>query len=231
MASKISHLRNQARLAGWFYLYIIVAGIFTEAIVRGQIIDVGNAAATAQNIASDTGLYRTGLLLEMLVMVADIVVAVIFYRLFRALSPTLSMLALVFRLVTVVFAAFKVIALAAPVVLLANAASLSPVNVEAMSLVFLKLNSSAYSMALFFFGIDCLIIGYLLWRSESFPQFLGAGLGLAGICYMVITLANLLLPALASLVFPFILLPCLVAEVALTVWLILFGVRRTDDAC
>jgi hypothetical protein len=54
------------------------------------------------------------------------------------------------------------------------------------------------------------------------PGPVGVGLLIAGVCYLVNSVGGVLNPAWAASLFPFILLPCLVAELALTLWL-LFG--------
>jgi hypothetical protein len=55
---------------------------------------------------------------------------------------------------------------------------------------------------------------------------------LAGICYFVNSLATIGTPALAGVLLPWILLPCLIDEVSLATWLMVKGVvempRFTD---
>lgn len=48
---------------------------------------------------------------------------------------------------------------------------------------------------------------------------------LAGVCYLVNSFTMFLAPALAALLFPYILLPCLVGELALALWLVTRGVK------
>ena len=226
MAATNSSFRAQARLAGWCYLYIIMAGIFVEGFVRGQIIDFASAPATAQAILAREPLYRAGLFLETLMMAADLVIAIIFYRIFAPVSHTLAVAGLVFRLLTVSVAAFKAIAFAAPLALLTNPAIADAASAETLSLIFLEVHARAYDFALFFFGIDCLIIGALIWLSGLIPRLIGAGMVVAGLCYLANTFANILAPPLAGILFPAIMLPCLIAELALTLWLVTIGLRR-----
>ena len=68
-----------------------------------------------------------------------------------------------------------------------------------------------------------LVRGYLIFKSGYFPRILGVLLGLAGISYLVNSFALLLAPSLASTLFPAILLPALVGELALCLWLIAKG--------
>ena len=56
-----------------------------------------------------------------------------------------------------------------------------------------------------------------------FPKLLGLMLGLAGVCYLINTLALLLAPDLADTLFPWIMLPVLVGELSLSLWMIVKG--------
>lgn len=51
-------------------------------------------------------------------------------------------------------------------------------------------------------------------------------LALAGVSYLVNSLALLLAPAVASALFPAVLLPAFVGELSLALWLIARGVRN-----
>ena len=62
-----------------------------------------------------------------------------------------------------------------------------------------------------------------LWGLAWFPAILGLMLGLAGVCYLVNTLALLLAPELADTLFPWIMLPVLVGELSLSLWMIVKG--------
>ena len=108
--------KMQARLAGIFYLYIVVAGVFAEAFVRGPLVNYSDASATAANILGSESLYRIGLTAEILMMSADIAVAAIFYILFKSVDRTWSLIGMLLRLATVAVAGVKAILLLTPLV-------------------------------------------------------------------------------------------------------------------
>ena len=56
-----------------------------------------------------------------------------------------------------------------------------------------------------------------------FPQTTRLMLGLAGVCYLINTLALLLAPDLAAMLFPWIMLPVLVGELSLSLCMIVKG--------
>ena len=53
-----NHPHLLARIAGAFYLFITVCALFAYMHVRGQLIDIGNMARTADNIVANEHLFR-----------------------------------------------------------------------------------------------------------------------------------------------------------------------------
>ena len=219
-----------ARLAGLAYLYIIFAGIFAEVGVRAQLVDYEDPGATAANILASEQLYRTGFLAELMMTGADVLVALLFFRLFLVVDRHLSLAGLVFRLISASVAGVKAVAFFMPLVLLhpgaGLAGSFTPEQLNGLTVLFLKVHGRAYDISLFFFGIDCLIIGALIWRSGFLPKLLGLGLVIAGLCYLISSTIIFMWPAIATAdAFMLFFLPCLVAEAGLTLWLILRGIN------
>jgi hypothetical protein len=89
--------------------------------------------------------------------------------------------------------------------------------------------NTGYGIALVPFGVHCLLIGYLIFKSIFLPRILGALLALAGLGYL-----TFLWPPLGSdLFFPYIVVPAILGEGLLTLWLIFAGVnaqRWTEQA-
>jgi Domain of unknown function (DUF4386) len=93
-----------------------------------------------------------------------------------------------------------------------------------LSYLAIQLHGHGFAIGLIFFGVASLVRGYLIFKSGYFPKILGLLLGIAGVSYLVNSTALLLAPALASAMFPAILLPAFVGELALCLWLIVKGV-------
>ena len=100
-ASQIANtsLRNVAKVAGVGYLGIIVFGIFAELMVRTSLIEPGDAAATASNIAGSEGLFRLGIVADLVMLALDATGGMALYLLLRPVSQGLALLATFFRLV------------------------------------------------------------------------------------------------------------------------------------
>jgi len=69
------------------------------------------------------------------------------------------------------------------------------------------------------FGIYCLLIGYLIFKSTFLPRILGVLMAVGGLGWL-----TFLSPAIASYLSPYNFAPGILGEGALTVWLLVFGV-------
>jgi len=73
---------------------------------------------------------------------------------------------------------------------------------------------------LVFFGFYCLLIGYLIFRSTFLPRILGVLMAFGGLGWL-----TFLSPALANYLSPYNFAPGILAEGALTLWLIVVGLN------
>ena len=102
-----------------------------------------------------------------------------------------------------------------------------PVRVALLANLALKSHDITFTIALVFFGFTCLVHGYLIIKSGFLPAVLGVLMQVAGAAYLVACLAALFAPALADQLIPAILLPPLVGELSLCLWLLIKGVNAT----
>jgi Domain of unknown function (DUF4386) len=223
--------RFKCRVAGFLYLFIIVGALFAPFAVAPSGMMRGDAAlpTTAQILASKP-LYVFGGAAQLVVGACDIAVALIFYGLLKPVSKELALLAAFFRLVFVAVANANVLNHFAPLLLLSGAEYLrafKPDQLQALALVFIRLRTIGFDIALLFFGFHCVVLGYLLFRSTFFPRILGLLLAIGGMGYVANILASVIPPAIGAHLFPYIMLPAGFAEIALTLWLIVVGVNAS----
>lgn len=228
MPTRIADMPPQvaARVAGLLYLAIIAGGLFAEAFVRGALVVPGDPASTAANILEQESLYRFGFAVHLAYLVCAVAVSVILYDMLRRVGPGLALLALCLNLVGIAVEASSLLHLVAPLRILGDPAlaALPPAQLQAMAYVPARLFASGFGLGLVFFGGFCIAVGTLIARSRFLPRLLGLLMVLAGVCYIVNSFAGFLSPALGARLFPWILLPCLVAELALALWLLIKGV-------
>ncbi|HEV2121828.1 MAG TPA: DUF4386 domain-containing protein [Chloroflexota bacterium] len=221
-------LAQQARITGLFYLTVIAGGLFAEGFVRGSLIVPGDAAATVQSIAANESLWRLGLAVHLLYLVAAVMMNVLLYGLFKPVQATLARLALVFSMTGVTVEAVNLLHLYVPLAMIDEGGALAALDEgqrQALAYLAIRLFPTGWGFALLFFAGFCVPTGVLILRSHLMPRVIGALMIVAGVCYLVNSLALILAPALSSVLVPWILLPCLLAELSLALWLAVKGVK------
>ena len=218
-----------ARIGGVLYLIIIAVGLFGQTFVRGKLIVSGDATATAEKILSSELLLRGSIAAELfLLLTAAVVLALIFYVLLRPVSRNLALLAVLFNLVAITVEAVNKQNLLETLSLLANPDYLRVLDPEQLhALAYLSTQSEGYGfgVSLIFFGCECLILGYLIFRSGYLPKVVGVLMQIAGLCYLTNSFALIVFPSLAAQLVPAILLPAFVGEASLCLWLLVKGVN------
>jgi hypothetical protein len=220
--------RVLSRIGGVLYLIIIAVGLFGEACIRSRIIVSGDATATAANLRSMEPLWRFGIAAEFVLLISAVALTLIFFVLLRPVSRDLALLAVFFNLVSIAVEAASTLNLVAALFPLGNAGYLTafePEQLYAMATLSVKLHSYGFGVALIFFGCECLVLGYLIFRSGYLPKAIGVLMQTAGLCYLTNSFALILAPSFANRIFPAILIPAFVGEASLCLWLLVKGVN------
>lgn len=231
MTSDVS-LRSMARTSGMYYLGTIITGVFAAFFVIGDIVVSGNAAATAVNLAASESLYRWGIAAELASALFYVGVTCYFFEIFKLVDRRLSLLAALMSLAGSAVLASNTLNLIAPLLLLSGAEYLAPFptdQVQALSLFFLKLHGYGYATCLIFFGLYCLLIGYLIIKGKQVPAAIGLSMILGGLSYLLVSIADIVSPALYEVLPGYTTITALIAELALCLWLIMFGVNTKQD--
>ncbi|MBK8555199.1 MAG: DUF4386 domain-containing protein [Lewinellaceae bacterium] len=220
-----------SRIAGFLYLLIVVFGLIAQVFVRDGLVDYANATTTAKNILSSESWYRFGFVSELLMLVCDIGVTTILYILFREYARNLSLLSTLFRFASIIILAITALSHYAALSFLGGATYLTvftPEQLDALALLSIKLHGSGYNISLLFFGIHLIILGVLMYKTALFPKVLAVLLLIGGLCYEVNSFTWFQFPAFVNTIYPAILLPCSLGELAFALWLLIKGVRTPD---
>jgi Domain of unknown function (DUF4386) len=220
--------RTYARVGGLIYLAIIFLGLFGEAMVRESVVVSGNAEGTLQNLKASQMLWRLSIVGDLVMHILDVPLIVIMYYLLKPVDRLLALVATVANVVQTAVLAANKLTLVVPLMLLQKHGDIPASTWEAtLSFLAIRLHGYGFGIGLLFFGVACLVRGYLVFRSTYFPRTLGVLLALAGLAYLVNSVALLLAPAVAAMLFPAILAPALVGEGAFCLWLLVKGVDQS----
>lgn len=216
--------RFTARVIGLLYLLTIVTGIFAQGFVSERLVVSGDAAATATNILAHRSLFEWSFTVYMIEMACQITATALFYFLLRPVNWSLALLAAFLSLSGCIIKTFSRVFYIAPLFVLGGAQYLNvfnPQQLQALALLFLKVNDRGAAMALAFFGFEALLNGYLIFQSTFLPRILGVLSMLGGLGWL-----TFLHPPLGYSVFLYVAAFALLGSAAMIFWLIVFGVNE-----
>ena len=216
-----------ARVGGVLYLIMIALGMIEEVFIRGRIVVGGGAAATFANLQNMEMLWRTGIAIELLVVIINIALSVVLYVLTRPVHKELALLALLFNIVaTAVESAYSIQLVEAlfPLGRSAYLTAFTPGQLQAMTALAMKAHVFGFGISLLLFGPFFFVTGYLIFTSGYFPKPLGALYQLAGLAYLFNGFALVLAPQFAGRAFMIMAGPAFIGETSFAVWLVIKGV-------
>jgi hypothetical protein len=188
------------RLAGLFYLLIILCGITAEVGLRMPLRENGVTGGGALSSL------RLSILADLLMALADVAVAVLLFALLRSRGLWLAATASVFRLIQ------------AAGILAGLGWLVAALGDPAQAAAYMAVHSTVYDLSLAFFAVTCAATGLLLLRGG--PGWLGWALIGSGAVYGTGTVLRVIAPDLAEVFAAAYVLP-LVSEVAFAIWLLL----------
>jgi hypothetical protein len=219
--------RRLARMAGALYLVNIVAGAFSIGVVPTVLV-VHNVATTAHNIQTHELLYRLGLAAHVLVTVTNVPMALLFYELFKVVNRRLALLDVFFSLVATSVEAASLLNQFTPVVLLGSSrytSALPPAQLHALAYLPGDLSTTDYSIYTVFYGLDFIVVAYLVYKSTFLPKAIGVLLAIDALTYLVNGFTTMLAPGFAAHLGAWVGLPTIIAEGSLCLWLLVAGVN------
>ncbi|WP_425098901.1 DUF4386 domain-containing protein [Tropicibacter sp. S64] len=196
------------RTAGALYVLIILCGLSAELLLRGPIL------GSAETLAAHLPTFRLSLLADLAMILADVALALIFFTLLRPVSEPLARAAMVLRLMQAALIAMGLVLLAGV-----------PLALETQpdtAMLLTRMHGIGYDIGLIFFGLNSLIMAWLLCKAAGVPQVILAGIGLSGLVYIAGGLTRLAAPALTEPMQIAYVIPML-SESALALWLLIAG--------
>jgi hypothetical protein len=223
-------VRQRARLTGAMYIPYLAFGM--PLFLRATLIVPRDATATAANILASETLYRVTLVTDLVSYALYIALAYLFYALLREVNRSWAAVATLFTLAGCIVLIVSTALLAGPLLLLDNSAfhALPRPQREELALVLVKLFAQGYTIGLFLFGAQWLIMGPLFAKSRLVPPLIGFWLLAGGIGWVALAVATLLGSPLRTTFQSFVLPFAGLAEIALGAWLVLFAGWKANDA-
>jgi hypothetical protein len=224
----MSTTHNPGRVAGFWYLLLIIIGPLRLIYIPSKLFVQGNATATVNNIAAHEWLFRFGIVGDLVCAVILIFLVLAFYRLFKGVDQNLAVLVVIFGGVMPATINFvSVVSDAAALMVVRGADFLSVFDKpqrDALVMLFLKLGDHQNTAVEILWGVWLCPLAMLVYRSRFLPRFLGVWLAIGGFAYVILSLTGELLPQYQGRVFTYS-QPAFFGELAIMLWLVIKGAK------
>jgi hypothetical protein len=218
-----------ARITGGLYLGFILASVLADMLGH---IGLGDAQQVAQAITTNAWSFRLGLVIAFLSAFLFLVTAWGLYVLLRPVNANVALLFLLLNTVGVAIQCASMLPLIFAMLLRDGASGMqaySAAQLDGLAYLSINVYKTGFVTAQLFFGTWLFPLGYLVYKSEILPRFLGVLLMLDGIGVMIWFFQALLLPAYPAIRYPGLAVS-FVAEVGLAFWLLVKGSRIGSQA-
>src|SRR5712692_9401770 len=229
----MSWARNPGRVAGFWYLLLVLLGPLRLIYIPNKLFVHGDAAATAGNIVAHQLLFRFGILSDLCGAVVLIFLVLAFYRLFKGVDQQLAVLLVIVGGVMPALIIFVNVVNDAGALLVARSGSggaggadflsvFDKPQRDALVMLFLRLHHAQIVAAEILWGLWLFPMGALAYKSRFLPRFIGVWLIINGVAYLVLSFTGLFLPDYQDKVFT-LSQPALFGELAIMLWLVFKG--------
>jgi hypothetical protein len=217
--------KRTARIAGLLYLLMAVTSILGLNIPGGFIVR-GDAAATADKIASSEMFYRLCVVSDLASQVLFVFLVLVLYQLLKGVNERQAALMVALVLVQVPMMFASMLCGIAPLVLLHRAdywSAFDKHQLDALTMGFLSLRSYGINAVTALWGLWLLPFGLLIFRSGFIPRILGVLLIVGCFADLAISVTSLLFPAYAHIANKLLVLG--VGEILIILWLLIKGAK------
>lgn len=228
----MTSIKRDTRVAGFIYLLLALTGPFRLMYIPEKLFVQGNAAATAANVAAHESMFRWGITIDVLVAAISVFVTLALYRLFKRVDKGIALCMLVLGLMDTPLYMTTLANDIGTLVVVTGSDVLSAFSApqrDALVSMFIRMHGLSVTAAETFWGLWLLPLAILVFRSGFLPRFLGVWLALNGVAYIVMSVTELLWPAMGDQLsnwgFPFQL-----GEIAFLLWLLVIGARPKAGA-
>lgn len=223
-------MKKNARIAGLFFLLMVVFGLFSEIFFRQKIFVDGDIAATANHIVANVFLYRAGIVSDLLMSTCYLFTALFLYKLLSSVNKNMAATMVVLAAVGSTLLMANTLNEFAPLVILNGNDAMAVFNTnqqQSLAVLFYQLYQHGYMIGQVFFALWVLPLGTLIYQSKFVPKVFGLLFALEAILGVIAVGAHFLVPN--EMTETILLLPGTIAELTFMVWLLIAYQKKQNE--
>lgn len=190
-------IHKATKVAGLTYVLIIILGVLKVSFLESSLILSGNDTQTANNIMANELLFRTGIVIEIIMFILVLFLSLALYIILKTVNKNLALTALFLRfgegiigvLVTILSGLIPLLLLSTE-----NSSVFETEQLHSLVGIFLNIRAAGLDFVLIFIGLGGTIFCYLFFKSKYVPGILAA--------WGIFTYLSMLILSLISILFP-----------------------------
>jgi hypothetical protein len=219
-----------ARLSGFFYLILVLTGIFNLMYVPSVLIAPDDATQTLENIQQSEMLFRWGIVSGIVSYLAFGALVLALYQLLHPVNRRYAQIMVILVLLSLPLSfgnllhKFSVLTLISET---AFAQGISTAELQNQVMFHLASHNSGIQLSQVFWGLWLFPFGYLVYRSGFLPKMLGVLLMAGCFGYLIEFFGSFLSPVYSGTFLPTLVgLPASVGEIGICLWLLIMGTNQ-----
>jgi hypothetical protein len=213
-------IQKTARFAGILYFVIIITSVLSITVGPYRLLVEGDDELTIANITSSQFLFRIGMVYEILMYTAVILLSVALYHLLKGISQPKALTALLCRFGEAIMGLLSVVG--SILVLYMINGDFPAETVQRMVPVIFEIQGALMSILMVLIGVGSIIFLHLFYQSRYIPRWLSVA-GLVIFAAMVLESLVVLVHPMQAWVFPGA--GAILFEIAIGLWLMIKGVK------
>lgn len=228
MTNQVMSNKKTARIAGLFFLLMVVSGLFAEVFFRQKLMGSNDLSVTAGNILTNSFLYRIGITSDLLMALSYLLTALALFKLLSSADKNMAGAMVVFATAGSVLLMFNVLLEIAPLYILSGNDYLSAFSSsqrESLAMLFYTLYQHGYMIGQIFFALWVLPLGILIYKSGFIPKVFGILFVIETVFALTAVMVHFLMPS--ATIETILMLPMMVAEFAFLFYLLIRGMNES----
>ncbi|MBK7429351.1 MAG: DUF4386 domain-containing protein, partial [Bacteroidetes bacterium] len=168
-----------------------------------------------------------GFVADLINFVIGIPTVLIIYHFFKKSNKILLQVALSLVIIQTAIIAVNLLNQISPLLLLSNDTYLNTFQhsqLATLSLLSLNIQSQGYAIGLVFFGFYCILIGFVIYKTNAIPRIIGVLYAIAGLCYLINSFTMFLSKGFSNPMFIYLAIPIFIGELSVCLWLLIKGI-------
>ncbi|PHS32902.1 MAG: hypothetical protein COA92_06035 [Sulfurovum sp.] len=223
-----SNIQTTVKSIALLYLFIALCGGFAFFVGFEALVVSNDIHATTTNILSDIFTFRLGIVADGLLLLSEIIVTVLLYKLFKPVNKTQAQIAAAARFAMTALIGINILNKLIVLELLSGASYLTHFTLqqqEALAYIFLQAYGYGSLIWGLFFALHLFIMSRLICTSNFVPKIFAALFFFASAGYFINSMGLFLLPHYADILNTIVLLT-IPAELSLVFWFLFKGINQ-----